>query len=509
MNVATEIVEAIHQFEGRPLLRLTYDNTRRDRKMVESLDTYIVLNEIAKKHRIGDATELRTQIMIEYSKLQSGREFFSDETTSNHYSLVLFTIFNVKFDLNYANTDKLAEEIAGMILTAGTTFPIKSATVLGRLFETYHEFGVDAEGLKAKINISLQNQYNIFRTDESFRDGLDEDHHSGESILEELDIDMVQDFPHEHLHLTGLGVGRKLVQTATINPEFKLSNVKIQRLDSHTKKIKEYCPRDFPRKPRSVKLSARKATEFSTFDAYTGPVLFLNILRPEQYHHFLAYSVAIRILSTPGLCTEVESNTFAHKFLVNFVQNSVILYGESFVSFNVHGLIHLAADIMRFGPLMDFSAFPFENHLQGMKKTIRKSQKPLHQYVRRVKEFELNQIANEDEGQEEWFIFKKQHYTGPVLQNFDEGNQFKQAFIGKRFLSRVRDDKANCCVLLNDNSVVVIENFLLDRNKKPHITGKTFTDPSDFLILLLFRLNLRFYKFIRFRNCQKCPKFGR
>ena len=348
------------------------------------------------------------------------------------------------------------------------------------------------------------------RTDDLFRDGLDEDRHSGESILEELDIDMVQDFPHEHLHLTGLGVGRKLVQTATINPEFKLSNVKIQRLDSHTKKIKEYCPRDFPRKPRSVKLSARwKATEFTTFDAYTGPVLFLNILRPEQYHHFLAYSVAIRILSTPGLCTEVESNTFAHKFLVNFVQNSVILYGESFVSFNVHGLIHLAADIMRFGPLMDFSAFPFENHLQGMKKTIRKSQKPLHQYVRRVKEFELNQIANEDEGQEEWFIFKKQHYTGPVLQNFDEGNQFKQAFIGKRFLSRVRDDKANCCVLLNDNSVVVIENFLLDRNKKPHITGKTFTDPSDFLILLLFRLNLRFYKFIRFRNCQKCPKFGR
>ena len=136
--------------------------------MVESLDTYVVLNEIAKKHRIGDATKLRTQIMIEYSKLQSRREFFSDETTANHFSLVLFAIFNVKFDLNYANTDKLAEEIAGMILTAGTTFPINSATVLGRLFETYHEFGVDAGGLKAKINISLQNQYDIFRTDGSF-----------------------------------------------------------------------------------------------------------------------------------------------------------------------------------------------------------------------------------------------------------------------------------------------------------------------------------------------------
>ena len=136
--------------------------------MVESLDTYVVLNEIAKKHRIGDATKLRTQIMIEDSKLQSRREFFSDETTAHHFSLVLFAIFNVKFDLNYANTDKLAEEIAGVILTAGTTFPINSATVLRRLFETYHEFGVDAEGLKAKINISLQNQYNIFRTDGSF-----------------------------------------------------------------------------------------------------------------------------------------------------------------------------------------------------------------------------------------------------------------------------------------------------------------------------------------------------
>ena len=168
MNVATEIVEAIRQFEGKSLLRLTSDNIRRDRKMVESLDTYIVLNEIANENRMRDETELRTQIMIEYSKLQSERAFFSDETTSDHFSLVLFAIFNVKFDLNYANTDKLAEEIAGVILTAGTTFPINSATVLRRLFETYHEFGVDAEGLKAKINISLQNQYNIFRTDGSF-----------------------------------------------------------------------------------------------------------------------------------------------------------------------------------------------------------------------------------------------------------------------------------------------------------------------------------------------------
>ena len=49
------------------------------------------------------------------------------------------------------------------------------------------------------------------------------------------------------------------------------------------------------------------------------------------------------------------------------------LYGKDMLVYNVHGLTHLAADAMRFGPLDTFSAFPFENFLGKIKKGFQTS----------------------------------------------------------------------------------------------------------------------------------------
>jgi hypothetical protein len=68
----------------------------------------------------------------------------------------------------------------------------------------------------------------------------------------------------------------------------------------------------------------------------------------------------------------------------DFIRESPKLYGGHFITFNVHCLIHLPADVSRYGPLDDFSCFPFENFLYQLKKLIRHSANPLVQLVKRL-----------------------------------------------------------------------------------------------------------------------------
>lgn len=51
------------------------------------------------------------------------------------------------------------------------------------------------------------------RTDESFRNQEDENHHHDESPLEELPIDMVHDIPLEYLHLILYGGMKRLLMS--------------------------------------------------------------------------------------------------------------------------------------------------------------------------------------------------------------------------------------------------------------------------------------------------------
>ncbi|CAH0549748.1 unnamed protein product [Brassicogethes aeneus] len=50
------------------------------------------------------------------------------------------------------------------------------------------------------------------RTNKSFREKEDEDHHLGTSILEKLDIDMVSQIPLDYMHLVCLGIMKRLLQ---------------------------------------------------------------------------------------------------------------------------------------------------------------------------------------------------------------------------------------------------------------------------------------------------------
>lgn len=84
---------------------------------------------------------------------------------------------------------------------------------------------------------------------------------------------------------------------------------------------------------------------------------------PEDYlRHFYVLHCAISILCNVADCK--YNNEYAKKLLVHFVQAFKTLYGEEYVIYNVHNLIHLPEEVKIHGCLDMFSAFPFENFLQ-------------------------------------------------------------------------------------------------------------------------------------------------
>ena len=72
-----------------------------------------------------------------------------------------------------------------------------------------------------------------------------------------------------------------------------------------------------------------------------------------------------------------------------FVFKSKDVYGESFITYNVHSLIHLHQDVENYGEdLLSLSAFPFENYMQVLKKYTHNANNPLLQIIKRSYELE-------------------------------------------------------------------------------------------------------------------------
>nr|XP_042913313.1 uncharacterized protein LOC122273300 [Parasteatoda tepidariorum] len=194
-----------------------------------------------------------------------------------------------------------------------------------------------------------------------------------------MKIDMVKQFPQEYMHLVCLGVMRKLLFIWSGKKRGRigrLSPSQINELNFGLKHSEKFWPSDFVRKPRSTKeLDHWKATEFRQFLLYLGPLLLRDVLTNKMYDHFMMFSCAITFLVSHEYC--MKYNKVAQKMLKSFVRESEELYGENFISYNVHSLIHLPDDVLNFGALDQFSSFPFENHLQILKKKTYKIQSTL------------------------------------------------------------------------------------------------------------------------------------
>jgi hypothetical protein len=218
------------------------------------------------------------------------------------------------------------------------------------------------------------------RTDDSFDKMLDEDHHVAALCpLNPLPVGCVSQFGLDYMHLACPGIMQRLLLywKGPVGPSHvRLGRQSVLELSCRVIFCAAYCPVEFAWKPRTLdKVNRWKATEFRAFLLYYGPFVLREVLPDEILNHSMLLFVGMRILASRQMA--IQYCDYANELLVKFVTDAEILYGREIMVYNMHCLIHLAADVKKLGCLDDFSAFPFENKLGQLKKLVRKPSQPL------------------------------------------------------------------------------------------------------------------------------------
>jgi len=169
------------------------------------------------------------------------------------------------------------------------------------------------------------------RTNVSFDELSDEDHHRGTSPMSNLGIGMVSQFVLDYMHLVCLGVVRQLIclwLTGPVSGIFRLRARTVTDISESLVRLRKYLPCEFARKPRSLLEWQRwKATEFRQFLLYTGPVCLLSKLPEVVYNNFMLLFVGIFILLESHLSHSPEHVDYAEQILIMFVKHYIDLYG--------------------------------------------------------------------------------------------------------------------------------------------------------------------------------------
>lgn len=243
-----------------------------------------------------------------------------------------------------------------------------------------------AEGQFQKNRMTFAEFNSKLRTNEEFYSQADEDYHKETSLLCDLKIDLVTSVPLDYMHLVLLGVMKRLIGFwIKGNQQVRLFKEDIHMINEKLKIIYKSTPYEFSRKPRQITEYERwKAVELRTFLLYYGPWLIKPFLKEQYFLHFLSLHCAIRILICDDLIEKYID--YAHELLIYFASKFGNLYGNEYVNHNVHNLIHLTLDVKKFGSLDKFSCFPFENYMHKIKMMLKTSNKPLSQFIKRVKE---------------------------------------------------------------------------------------------------------------------------
>ncbi|XP_067638075.1 uncharacterized protein [Eurosta solidaginis] len=226
-------------------------------------------------------------------------------------------------------------------------------------------------GERIGTRLSFSKQICELRTDLSFKNRLDKEHHNlqQQSVLEAANFRMVSQFPLDPMHLVDLGVTKGNI--AEMNTRFDY--------------ISSYVPSEFGRVCRNLEENKNwKSTEYRQFLLYSGIFVLKGCVDDNLYYHFLLLHASIRILSCGTFC-ETETNV-VQEMLDEFVNLFGEIYGDDLISFNIHCLLHLPACARDNGTLDQFSAYKFENFMQFLKKLIKKPNQILQQLYFRLQE---------------------------------------------------------------------------------------------------------------------------
>lgn len=249
------------------------------------------------------------------------------------------------------------------------------------------------EGKYINFRMTFPENNAELRTNASFRQRLDENYHLYKSPLEDLDINMINQIPLDYLHTICIGVMKKFIGIwLSGDLPLRLQSKSIRTINERLVCIAKTQPLEFQRKIRPLSdFGYFKGSEFRTFLLYSGPVVLKYVIPSEQYNHFLLFHIASRLLCDEKYCQIY--NTLANDMLKCFVEGVAEIYGEHHVIYNVHSLVHIAADVERFGHLDNFSSFPYESFMYSLKRLLHKNNQPLAQIYNRISEINCHNIV--------------------------------------------------------------------------------------------------------------------
>lgn len=328
------------------------------------------------------------------------------------------------------------------------------------------------------------------RTNLSFRLQTHIEHHNSVSplTLVKPEIDMVNDFVLDFMHLGCLGVTKKLLEYWTGTGKSKLSKTSIMSICQRLMNLSGQIPCEFQRTTRSLgEMSKWKAVEFRFFLLYCGPFVLKDVLLDDNYKHFLLFSIACRILSSDELFPKYINH--AEIYLKTFVKIAAKLYGLESQLLNMHSLVHLADDVRTMGcSLSHIMAFPFEDKLGKIKKCLRSGHKPLQQLCRQMEQEAMTKKKNITSKKESFEVLRsKAHATSVNIikvryLNFVLTTKSPNNAVILKNGDIMRIQKMSCLsTIINVNSIAII-------GEKVKIAHDAFKYPTQSSLLDIFEI---------------------
>ena len=93
------------------------------------------------------------------------------------------------------------------------------------------------------------------RTDVSFAERQDEEHHIGRTPFSDLPVGMVSQFPPDPMHLVYLGVVKRMLGLWIKGPvanESRIGSNAVKGISDNLVQLRGYLPREFNRKARTL-----------------------------------------------------------------------------------------------------------------------------------------------------------------------------------------------------------------------------------------------------------------
>lgn len=228
------------------------------------------------------------------------------------------------------------------------------------------------------------------RTDESFQDRSQPQHHHFKSLVEQqLGLRCITQSPLDGMHLVyGCSVRRLLFwyNEDTVNYKLRLSSAQIDEVNKMLNIAVLTKPMEFARAVKDVrKFKKFKCTQLRQFLLYLSIVVMKKVLSKFQYEHLLLFVIGIRILSHEKHFK--EKNNIAKRMLYDYVDILGKNFGQFRLIYSTHNLIHLADECLAQNePLDAFAMWDFETANSSLKEFTKRQGAYLEQSYNRTME---------------------------------------------------------------------------------------------------------------------------